>query len=129
MTEILIADDEAHARRILQMALEKAGYKVRVAQNGQDALEQFRQKMPDILITDIQMPKMTGEQLCKQLLADHPDLPIPVFVLTSRAEREHREWVNAMPRGNFVEKPVSIKQLLKALSEVTAQDSASTDSA
>lgn len=129
MIEILIADDEAHARRILQMALEKAGYKVRVAQNGQDALEQFRQKMPDILITDIQMPKMTGEQLCKQLLADHPDLPIPVFVLTSRAEREHREWVTAMPRGNFVEKPVSIKQLLKALSEVTAQDSASTDSA
>lgn len=113
--EILIADDEVHARRILQMSLEKAGYTVRVAQNGQDALEQFRQKMPDVLITDIQMPKMTGEQLCKQLLVEFPALPIPVFVLTSRAEREHREWVLTMPRGNFIEKPVSIKQLLKAL--------------
>lgn len=119
--EILIADDEAHARRILQMSLEKAGYTVRVAQNGQDALEQFRQKMPDVLITDIQMPKMTGEQLCKQLLVEFPDLPIPVFVLTSRAEREHREWVLKMPRGNFVEKPVSIKQLLKSLGELTPE--------
>lgn len=119
MTEILIADDEAHARRILQLALEKAGYTVRVAQNGAEALDMFRQKRPDILLTDIQMPKMTGEQLCKQLMSEFPNLETPIFVLTSRAEREHRDWVTNMPHGNFIEKPVSIKQLLKSLSALT----------
>lgn len=119
MTEILIADDEAHARRILQLALEKAGYTVRVAQNGAEALDMFRQQRPDILLTDIQMPKMTGEQLCKQLMSEFPNLETPIFVLTSRAEREHRDWVTSMPHGNFIEKPVSIKQLLKSLSALT----------
>lgn len=118
MIELLIADDEAHARRVLQMSLERAGYRVRTAENGEDALRQFQEKMPDALITDIQMPKMTGEALCHAITAEHPNLPIPVFVLTSRTELEHRDWVRSIPRGEFIEKPVSIKQLIRRLGEI-----------
>jgi len=118
MVEILITDDEAHARRVLQMSLERAGYTVRTAENGEDALRKFREKMPDVLITDIQMPKMTGEALCQAIMAENPVLSIPVFVLTSRTEREHRTWVQSIPRGEFLEKPVSIKQLIRRLGEL-----------
>lgn len=118
MIELLIADDEAHARRVLQISLERAGYAVRTAENGVDALRQFREKMPDALITDIQMPKMTGEALCQALLAEQPQLAIPILVLTSRTEQEHRDWVHSIPRGEFIEKPVSIKQLVRRLGEL-----------
>lgn len=117
MTSILIADDEPHVLRVLKMSLEKEGYSVDVCDNGRDALEMVLQDTPDVLITDIQMPLMDGEELCTEIRRQLPDSNIRFFVLTSRTEIEHREWSRKIDDLQFLEKPVSIRELLERLAD------------
>ena len=79
MKRILIVDDEPHVIRVMRLSLERAGYEVFEAANGEIALQRIAESMPDVMITDIDMPRMTGEQLCKEIQpldagADIPDL-------------------------------------------------------
>ncbi|MEN8177431.1 MAG: response regulator [Pseudomonadota bacterium] len=112
MKRILIADDEAHVIRVLKQSLARQGYEVESVLNGEAAFEKIRQCAPDILITDIQMPRMTGEQLCKKIQKTWPKREFLIFVLTSRTEIEHREWSRNIGNLMFLEKPVSIRKLL-----------------
>ncbi len=113
--KILIADDEHHAIRILKQALNRAGYEVEGVSNGEAALQRIRESAPDVLITDIQMPRMTGEQLCQQIAEEMPQRNFLIFVVTSRTEIEHREWSDKIDNLMFLEKPVSMRQLVKEL--------------
>ena len=115
MKKILIADDEPHVLRVLKMSLEKEDYEVEVANNGMEALVKIEQQAPDILITDIQMPQMTGEELCRHINEYMPDRQFLIFVLTSRTEIEHREWSREIHNLLFLEKPVSIRNLVEKL--------------
>lgn len=115
MKKILIADDEPHVLRVLKMSLEKEGYEVEVSANGMEALARIEQQAPDILITDIQMPQMTGEELCKHIEEYMPNRTFLIFVLTSRTEIEHREWSRSIHNLLFLEKPVSIRNLVEKL--------------
>lgn len=112
---LYLVDDEAVPARIVRMALERKGYTVEVFRNGLEALEQVRQAAPDGLITDIEMPVMTGEELCKNIERELPERSFPIFVVTSVPDQIHREWTGAMHDVHFVEKPVSINQLIDAL--------------
>jgi CheY-like chemotaxis protein len=112
MNEILIVDDEPHVIRVMRRALERAGYGVRQASNGEQALTQIAERRPDLLITDIDMPRMTGQELCQTIVQTIPEREFGIYVLTSRAETEHREWSAQIPNLQFMEKPVSIRQLL-----------------
>lgn len=114
---ILIADDEPHVNRVLKMALERAGHSVDSVLNGEQALARLSNRQPDVLITDIEMPRMTGAQLCTRIQEDFPQRNFHIFVLTSRAETEHRDWCRSMDRLTFLEKPVSIRNLLSRLDE------------
>ena len=118
MENILIAEDEPHVARLLCRALEKDGYIVDAVHNGVQALERISEKLPDILITDINMPKMDGEQLCKHLKENMPERKFPIIVLSSRTEVEHREWSQSMNDTVFMEKPVSIRKLIKFLESI-----------
>ena len=113
MENILIADDEPHITRLLRLSLEKEGYKVDMVHNGKQALKLINDKAPDLLITDINMPQMDGEELCKNLKEKFPDRGFPIVVLSSRTEVEHREWSKSMSNTVFFEKPISIKKLMK----------------
>lgn len=115
MKKILIADDEPHIIRILKISLERAGYQVDSAPNGEVALEKIQQQHPDVFITDIQMPRMTGEELCKQINEEIPERKFLIIVSTSRTELEHREWSKKIPNLMFLEKPVSARKLLSML--------------
>ena len=115
MKNIVIADDEPHVLRVLKLSLEKEGYLVDVCANGKEALTRLEQEYPDILITDIQMPQMTGEELCKHIKKHMPDRKFLIFVLTSRTEIEHREWSRDIDNLLFLEKPVSIRNLVEKL--------------
>ena len=121
MSKILIADDEPHVLRVLKLSLEKEGYAVETCSNGKEALQRLEQSYPEILITDIQMPLMTGEELCKHIHAHMPDRKFLIFVLTSRTEIEHREWSRDIPNLLFLEKPVSIRNLLDKIEGYFAQ--------
>ena len=120
MTSILIADDEPHVLRVLKMSLEKENYLVDICDNGRDALEMVLQNPPDVLITDIQMPLMDGEELCTEIQRQLPDRDMRFFVLTSRTEIEHREWSRKIDNLQFLEKPVSIRELLERLASHAA---------
>jgi CheY-like chemotaxis protein len=115
MNKILIADDEPHVLRVLKLSLEKEGYAVETCANGKEALTQLEQEHPDILITDIQMPLMTGEELCRHIEQHMPERKFLIFVLTSRTEIEHREWSRDIDNLLFLEKPVSIRNLLEKI--------------
>ena len=117
MRNILIVEDEPHVVRVMQLALENNGYEVGVANNGVQALEIMEKEIPDLLITDINMPRMNGETLCRKIEEDMPNRTFPILVLTSKTEIEHREWTNKMENTYFLEKPVSIRKLLKMLEE------------
>jgi CheY-like chemotaxis protein len=115
MTRIVIADDEPHVLRVLKMSLEKEGYSVEVCANGRDAFELIQRAPPDVLITDIQMPLMDGEELCRNIQQSIPERKFLIFVLTSRTEIEHRQWSREISNLQFLEKPVSIRELSEKL--------------
>ncbi len=119
MDKILIAEDEPHVARLLSRALEKQGYTIDAVHNGIQALEKINASHPDMLITDINMPKMDGEELCKQLTTSIPDRKFPIVVLSSRTEVEHREWSASMSNTTFIEKPVSMRRLIKFIEDAS----------
>jgi len=123
MKKVLLADDEPHVLRILKMSLEKEGYAVETCANGMEAWTRIQNEHPDILVTDIQMPQMTGEELCLKIHEYMPEREFLIFVLTSRTEIEHREWSRQIDNLQFLEKPVSIRDLVAKLDDYYAGNS------
>jgi DNA-binding response OmpR family regulator len=117
MRHVLIADDEPMVGRLLRIALERAGYRVSSVPDGLAAWERIQQGHPDVLITDIDMPRMTGEQLCRRVQSEIPERTFPICVLTSKTALEHRDWSQEIDDLMFLEKPVSIRMLLAKLEE------------
>jgi DNA-binding response OmpR family regulator len=115
MKRVLIADDEAHITRVLKLYLERAGYEIETASNGKAAFEAVSHRAPDALITDIQMPLMTGRQLCLAIEEALPSRAFPILVMTSRTDREEREWTATIRNLEFLEKPVSMRSVVARL--------------
>lgn len=115
MTMIYVTDDEPVPIRLLKMTLERQGYQVESFHNGKLALERIREQKPDALITDIEMPVMTGEELCQQILEEFPERSFPIFVVTSVTDLAHRDWAKKMANLSFVEKPLSMRRLKNEL--------------
>ena len=121
MKKIMLVDDEMHVLRILRLSLEKQGYDIDTYNNGQDAFEALADSHPDVLLTDIQMPRMSGEELCKQIQQTYPDRTFLTIILTSRTEIEHREWSSSIFNLQFLEKPVSMRNLITLLEQYFSQ--------
>jgi DNA-binding response OmpR family regulator len=115
LKHILIADDEPHLIRILRLGLEKAGYCVSAVTDGERALAKIRERVPDVLITDIEMPRMNGQQLCKSLEKEVDDPSLLIIVVTSHPEETHRIWSSELSRITFLEKPLSLRKLCRLL--------------
>lgn len=81
---ILIADDETHILNVLSMKLQNGGYEVLTAADGAEALALTRSGRPELVITDYQMPRMSGLELCSLLEADPATRDIPIILLTAR---------------------------------------------
>ncbi len=118
MKKILIVDDEPHVLRVLRLSLEKEGYEVEVCASGREALKLVREDYPDVLITDIQMPNMDGRELCQAIQQQIPNRNFVIYILTSRTEVEHRDWSRNIDNLEFMEKPVSIRELVDRLEEL-----------
>jgi two-component system sensor histidine kinase ChiS len=125
MKRILIADSEPYVLRVLKMSLEKEGYAVELCTNGREALDSIQHEPPDVLITEIQMSLMDGEELCRNIEQCMPEREFPIFVLTSLTEIEHREWSDTIGNLHFFEKPVSVRELNRKLATDFTMRSAS----
>ena len=112
---ILIAEDEPYVVRILKRSLERVGYSVSTSSNGEQALSLVLADHPDVLISDINMPRMMGNELCKRVREHISGQQMMIIVLTSRTEIEHREWSRNLDNTQFMEKPISIRKLQNIL--------------
>ncbi|MDH3872315.1 MAG: response regulator, partial [Gammaproteobacteria bacterium] len=80
MKRILIVDDEPHIIRVLKLAMKNAGYTVDEAYNGEQALAYLETTRPDLMITDIDMPRMNGRELCLHIRQNMPELEFGIFI-------------------------------------------------
>ncbi len=106
---ILVVDDESQITRVLRTSLSTHGYDIRVANDGETALEIMKDWSPDLVITDLAMPNMDGLELCRRLRAK---TQIPIIVLSVRGEE--RTKVKALDAGadDYVTKPFGMEELL-----------------
>ncbi len=106
---ILVVDDEPQITRVLRTSLSSQGYDIRVANNGETALEIMKDWTPDLVITDLAMPQMDGVELCRNVRASGR---IPIIVLSVRGEE--RTKVSALDAGadDYVTKPFGMEELL-----------------
>jgi len=106
---ILVVDDEPQITRVLKTTLSSRGYSIRTAIDGDDALLVMKSWTPDLVITDLRMPNMTGVELCRHVRAKSS---IPIIVLSVR--NEERTKIEALDAGadDYVTKPFSIDELL-----------------
>ena len=122
MKRILIVDDHAAVIRVLKLGIEDAGYEVDTASNGSECLVKLCSAQPDFLVTDIDMPRMNGKELCMAIEAQFPDRTFPIVVLTSRTEMEHRHWTSNIDNLVLMEKPVSVRRLLSHIGRSLADE-------
>ena len=111
-TQILIADDEAHVRNLVRIKLEGHGYAVAVAIDGQEAYEMALDVNPELVITDLQMPQMTGYELCLKLRETPRLTNVLAIMLTSRGDLLTDQQRSAAGIVQLVEKPFSPRQIL-----------------
>ncbi|MFC5477438.1 response regulator [Massilia suwonensis] len=112
---ILLVDDEPHVIRVLRLMLEREGYEVASANDGAEALAQIDARRPDVMVSDIQMAGMDGRELCRTVRARYPADGFPIFVMTSMTASSEREWVRELANVDFLEKPLSPRQLIARL--------------
>ena len=111
---VLIADDEAHIRLLIEQALEdleEQGIEILMAEQGLQALEMIREERPRLVFLDIMMPRMDGIELCKRLKNDEKTSHIPVILLTARASTEDKVGGLETGADDYVIKPFEAKEL------------------
>ncbi|MCB1746132.1 MAG: response regulator [Gammaproteobacteria bacterium] len=114
---VLIVDDEAYVTHVLNQFLARAGYTVKTASNGAQALALLETFDADALITDVQMPRLGGRELVGEVATRFPRADRLVLVMTSRTDRELRAWACSVENADFLEKPVSPRRVVARLAE------------
>ena len=113
--KILIIDDEAPIRRVLELKLKSRGYEIIMATNGEEGLNLIKSQEPDVVISDINMPRLDGETLCKMVNPSKKTRSFLTIIMTSRISPDERLWVSEMDDTVFMEKPFSPSKLLECI--------------
>lgn len=124
---VLLVDDEPHILRVMSMGLRREGYTVLTAKNGEEGLRSFAENNPDAMVADVDMPKMNGIEMCSAITQQFPEHQCKIFMSTSRAETELREWATECGGIHFMEKPVSMRTLTAELGKHFAANDSSTE--
>jgi chemosensory pili system protein ChpA (sensor histidine kinase/response regulator) len=121
---IVVADDSISVRKFVGRMLEKNGYRVKLAADGLEAAELVAQHGCHLVITDLEMPRMTGYELMVQLRQSPVTRRIPVMVVTSRAGAKHRDRALKEGAAAFLTKPVQEDQLIAAIEQLMGTEAA-----
>ena len=119
---IVVADDSISVRKFVGRMLEKNGYRVKLAADGLEAAELVAQHGCHLVITDLEMPRMTGYELMVQLRQNPQTRRIPVMVVTSRAGAKHRDRAIKEGATSFLTKPVQEDQLIAAVEQLIGSE-------
>jgi CheY-like chemotaxis protein len=118
MKKILIAEDERDIRDLIAFTLRFAGYEVLTANNGEEAVAMTQNELPDLVLTDVRMPKMTGYEACKQIKADPTTQHIPVVFLSAKGQEAEVQTGLASGGDEYLLKPFAPDQLTRKVAEI-----------
>jgi len=109
---LLIAEDEIHLREILRFQLENAGFEVMEACDGQEAVERATEALPDLILLDVMMPRLSGYEACRQLRASHQTRHVPIIMLTAKSTPNDK--VSGLGEGanDYLTKPWEREELV-----------------
>ena len=108
---VLVADDDADILQLVAFRLERAGYEVITAADGEQALALARERQPALAILDVMMPKLTGYDVTTQLRADESTSRIPVILLTARVQESDVARGFEAGADDYIKKPFSPQEL------------------
>ena len=121
-TRVLVVDDALSVRRSMEQLLEDAGYEVASANDGFQALDSMREKMPAIVLTDLEMPNLNGLDLTRRIRELPQYMGLPVVMITSRATEKHRDLAMTIGVDVYLTKPYADAALLEHVRRLTIQD-------
>jgi two-component system alkaline phosphatase synthesis response regulator PhoP len=119
--KVLVVDDEIHIVQVVAIKLRNNGFDVITCENGAQALDLASNEKPDIVVTDFQMPLMTGLELVENLRSQPDTADIPVILLTARGFAIKNEQKENLKISACVSKPFSPRELLQTVEEVLKQ--------
>ena len=126
---VMVVDDSLTVRRVTQRMLEREGYRVALAKDGVDALEQLPEVRPDLMLVDIEMPRMDGFDLVRHVRNDAATQAIPVIMITSRTADKHRNVAMGLGVNAYFGKPYQEEVLLGAIAGLLGGEMPAADNA
>ncbi len=112
---VLVVDDSITVRRVTQRLLQREGYRVALAADGLQALERLQEERPTVVLSDIEMPRMDGFDLARNIRADGALRDLPIIMITSRIAEKHREHAMELGVNHYLGKPYSDEELLSLI--------------
>ncbi|MBS7808054.1 response regulator [Variovorax sp. PCZ-1] len=112
---VLVVDDSITVRRVTQRLLQREGYRVTMAADGLQALERLAEELPSVILSDIEMPRMDGFDLLRNVRADDKLKHLPTIMITSRIAEKHREYAFELGANHYLGKPYNEEELLSLI--------------
>jgi DNA-binding response OmpR family regulator len=122
MARILIAEDERDIRDLIAFTLRFAGHEVIATANGEEALNMALETVPDLILLDVRMPRMTGYEACRQIKAEDKTRNIPVVFLSAKGQESEVQTGLAAGASEYILKPFSPDNLTERIRVILLQD-------
>jgi chemosensory pili system protein ChpA (sensor histidine kinase/response regulator) len=119
---VLVVDDSITVRRVTQRLLMREGYRVALAVDGLQALERLQEELPAVVLTDIEMPRMDGFDLTRNIRGDVRMRDIPIIMITSRIADKHRQHAEELGVNHYLGKPYPEEELLDLVRNFCAEE-------
>jgi chemosensory pili system protein ChpA (sensor histidine kinase/response regulator) len=114
---IMVVDDSLTVRKVTSRLLSRENYRVATAKDGIDALEQLKDIVPDVMLVDIEMPRMDGFDLVRNVRANAETTKVPIIMISSRTADKHRDHAFELGVNRFLGKPYEEGELLAQIAE------------
>jgi chemosensory pili system protein ChpA (sensor histidine kinase/response regulator) len=115
---VMIVDDSVTVRKVTSRLMERQGFEVATAKDGVDAMDQLRVIRPDVVLLDIEMPRMDGFEVLRSMQRDENLKGLPVIVITSRTDEKHKQQAMELGVNQYMGKPFQEAKLLATIEEV-----------
>jgi DNA-binding response OmpR family regulator len=115
---VLVVDDEPNIVLSLDFLLKQAGYEVRVARSGEEAMKAAAERIPDLIVLDVMLPALDGYHVCETIRADPKLRSVRILMLTAKSRDVEREKALALGADDYMTKPFSTRELVERVKSI-----------
>lgn len=119
---VLVVDDEPNIVLSLEYLMEEAGYEVRTVSDGEAALKAVKEKVPDLILLDVMMPKLDGYEVCQRIRANPAWKDVGIIILTAKGREVDQEKGLAFGADDYVTKPFSTREVVRKVKKILGED-------